>query len=663
MCSLQNRTNDSGKKKLCMYCSKTDHVKKSVCRACKTKIKERSYTSWERDILSMYYDCIEFEAYAPPPVVDYGIRLPMPAKVFDHKVPDAELFPRPRKRTDLVKRDLEGYTLRDVGKMMRTKNPQLILAGVAIAGFPIGVLDTSLESVMDAVRCRAGQLPFGDIAGVKRFVEPDPTVFQNATRIFDLRRDKWNAEGLVDQMSDYDWLKTQRRFDACAEALEINEWTKLGGDLTSVRMQCSAFGKSEKKGLFTVNSMSAPSGESVRLFTTPLTEAKPRLIQGYPTEWLSYVGPFVKTVQHRVEAMFNLESAAFYAGAANPNDLNWWLGSVVCMKDTHYFICIDYSMMDSTHTGVSFDFVEDLYFKLVRPTNREDISLADALKKMRWPQGLLCNRVKYKAGAPMNGSGRPDTSLLNIVNSMFALILSITAILYNVDPNVVSLEQVDAAFEVIKIIASGDDSVSVVPREYLGRYIGLDEWSEKMAEHISRFGFIAKVEPNPDFAHMVFLGNRAYPVAGEWLWGPTIGRRIVKHHHLHHCTQDPVAVLHGICDMEAICYPHVPVLSDMAEHCLTLLEKHSFNHYEDSDQQYKVQFVGPIDQSKKSRLKPLEDRRKAPKWDNSTLEHLADIHDLAVDDILDCIEYIRRIPSLPAIVTHPVLTRFGVDDN
>jgi hypothetical protein len=287
----------------------------------------------------------------------------------------------------------------------------------------------------------------------------------------------------------------------------------------------------------------------------------------------------------------------------------------------------------------------------------------EALKEMRYPAGILAGKIKYKAGKVMNGSGRPDTSLLNIVNSMFCLMITITAVLYDTEPALVTVSQVRASLAVVKVIASGDDSVCVIPKCFGGVAISQERVEKLMSSYIAQFGFIAKVEPNPDFAHMVFLGCRPYPTQGQWYWGPTIGRRIVKHHFLHHCTQDPVAVLHGITDMEKVCYNHVPVLSDLARRCATLLETQKFTPFSEKDSMYKVKWVDFVDQSKKARVLGTEARAKTPRYDGETLRHLADVYRVSVEELEDLINYLQEVPSLPIVLCHPTLTTICAMDN
>lgn len=645
-----------------------------MCNACKVKIEKREYTQTETEVLSAIQDNMMIGVSHPPPIWSVGARLPLPEGL--ELYPDEALFPKYKGRKGIV----NGLTCYqpDFKHILAKEHPQLMLAGFAVAGFNIGYLDTGMQSAMDAVRVRAGlktMMEFKKGAGPV-LIEPVGAAFQKAYQVWQDLRVHWDCLGKVEQMSDEEWVKTQVRQMQLREVLERLKTEPLPP------MICKAFVKGEKK-LLAKRSPNDPNA------TCPASTAKPRLIQGYPEEWLAYVGPFVKTVQHRVEEMFSVDKPLHYAGADNPETLNAWLADAVNLKETHWFICIDYAMFDCTHSDYSYDFVEKLYMDLVEPNDRaagnqtlkelrtspygpgmkvgRDFSIADALKKMRWPEGRLKGTLKYKAGKVMNGSGRPDTSLSNILNSLFCLALSITAICYGVQPEEVTSQQVLAVLDVIRVIGSGDDSVCVVPKTFGGRELDQKLWDDLMPIYIAKFGFLAKVEPNPTFDEMVFLGNRAYPVMQgtrkQWFWGPTIGRRIVKHHHLYQCDLDPTAVLHGIVDMEAVCYPHVPLLHDTALAALRILKGQKFNRYQDADAVYKVDFVGQLDQSATARAKPLRSRYKTPPYDEVTLQHVCDVYSVGLKDLKDAIVMLRRQVCMPAVLTHGVLTAVSIKDN
>lgn len=638
---------------MCLYCDSKIKVKKSLCAACRLKIEKGNYTQQEEALLDLIEDNFQVEVEHPPPIWKKGVHLPLPKGL--NMYPDEELFPKYKGRSILV--DGRPTYVVDEKHKMQNQSHQMMLAGFAIAGFDIGVLDTSLAGVMDALRVRGGlrtEMVFDPAIGPE-LVVPDERSFLKAYEVFKYLKDEWGIYGKVEQMSDEEWLKTQRRQVQLRAVLEESQYKPI-----SQPMVCKSFGKSEKK-LFSKKSSNDP------LSTVRIYEAKPRLIQGYPEDWLTYVGPFVKTVQHRIEEMFPVDCALHYAGADTPEQLNKWLRDVVPMRQTHWFICIDYAMFDCTHSSFSFDFVEKMYMDLVEPNDREELSMAEALKQMRWPQGLLKGILKYKAGKIMNGSGRPDTSVANISNSLLCLVISIASILFDVDPWDVTVWQIMETLEVIRVIGSGDDSVCVVPTIFRGAYLAIDLWMEKMPRAIATFGFLAKVEPNPTFDEMVFLGNRAYPHQNgdsiEWTWGPTIGRRLVKHHHLHQCNQDPVAVLHGIADMEAVCYPHVPILHDMALATLDILKGQKFNYYQDKDAEFKVNFTGGIDQSAKARAMGLATRYKTAHYDEVTLRHVCDVYQVSMESLLDCIQYVKSKRCLPCVLSHSVLTAVALKDN
>jgi hypothetical protein len=85
-----------------------------------------------------------------------------------------------------------------------------------------------------------------------------------------------------------------------------------------------------------------------------------------------------------------------------------------------------------------------------------------------------------------------------------------------------------------------------------------------VAEAISHFGFEAEVGTSAHRADAVFLGQRPYRYHSGWHWGPTLGRRLFKHHCLLAPAVHRSAWLHGVADMEVRAFNHVPVMRQMA---------------------------------------------------------------------------------------------------
>lgn len=373
----------------------------------------------------------------------------------------------------------------------------------------------------------------------------------------------------------------------------------------------------------------------------PIKSFKPRLIQA-PPDWVHVMlGPYVKTALHMLEKRWGCEDPIFYAGCAKPHQLQHWLERATKCVD-HWFVTLDYKMFDCTHSETSFDFAEAVYRKFVEPTEFSD----EILKNIRIPAGYTAgpgtdksNRIKYTAPKEMNGSGRPDTSLVNIVNSVAALTTMCATILSGKEIGDLNITDYQDAMDVCLIAAAGDDSVVVIPKTFHGKPVAVTP--QKIDKSIGAFGFDApedKATILPDFQGMVFLGHMPYPVGGQWYWGPTLGRRCYKHHTMLNPHGDVRAWLHGVAKMEALCYPHVPILSDLANKTLAQLKGHKINVYSPSDIAYKAAFSGP--------------GFTPPKYDASTVSYVESFYHLTPGSIAD---FISGLPPLPALLNHPVI--------
>ena len=144
----------------------------------------------------------------------------------------------------------------------------------------------------------------------------------------------------------------------------------------------------------------------------------------------------------------------------------------------------------------------------------------------------------------------------------------------------------------------------------------------------------------------MFLGHQPYPVGGVWYWGPTLARRLFKHHVMLQPTGDLRAWLHGVARMEMLCYPHVPVLYDQAQAVCRQLEGHKVTKYEDRDAQHKAQFSGR--------------GFRFPHYDATTVAHVESMYCLPPGAIED---FVQKLPAIPAMLDHIVLDAFMARDD
>ena len=526
-------------------------------------------------------------------------------------------FPLEKMFSATVKARIEKYM---VSPKEVVSSKTVVALGYSIATQGVTTIAKGNAAIAQALVCRVGQIPR---------MEPKQYAFDLGLQL--LRRLTF-ARGVC-PMSFQQWLATVRRQNDMMKAFV--EIETMGGTEVWVRKhekpEWKAFVKQEK----------IPAGESVQ---------KPRIIQAPPDAVHVILGRKMKTILHVLSDEWTWNSSIFYAGCARPHELHLWLARLA--KLTNYqFLCIDYKMFDCTHSNMSFEMVEAIYAEIV------NLDAADRklLRNLRIPRGRAQD-IKYKAPKEMNGSGRPDTSLLNIVNSVTALAVMCTVVITGKEVADITVEDVMNHKRFWLLAASGDDSVVALPKSiYLNgvqRHIHVDK--ALVERTIGAFGFDAaadKVNIYDDFSDVVFLGHRPYPVGNgnggkEWFWGPTLGRRLYKHHHMLNPTGDVRAWLHGVAQMEVINYPHVPILYDMASNVCTQFTGQKVNPFYDKEAAYKASFIS--------------DDLIPPPYDNITIEHVERVYGMAPGDVRSCIS---ALGSVPQAVDHQALYRcLEVDD-
>jgi hypothetical protein len=203
----------------------------------------------------------------------------------------------------------------------------------------------------------------------------------------------------------------------------------------------------------------------------------------------------------------------------------------------------------------------------------------------------------------------------------------------------------------VRIAAAGDDSVLIVPRRVFWRGQMREVDMTRVEEIFGAFGFRVpkdKQKLSTDLRDIVFLGQMPFPVMVEnrvkWFWGPTLGRRLFKHHHCLKPQGDLRAWLHGVADMEKRCYPHVPILYDMACSVLDQMEGQKRNTYVDHDAQYKVRM----------------ELEGTPHYDDVTVAHVEWYYDVPPGTVR---EAIAELGVIPQVLMHPIYERMLLTDD
>lgn len=488
--------------------------------------------------------------------------------------------------------------------------------------FPQNAAPRGDRSILQAVIVRVAR---------KTDVEPEPAVFLWALQYYKSVFDNNPEETCPD---DRDPVPT-------------DEWLQ---EVSNRRVMETAVAQLEVEGLeplvwklFTKAEKSAGYDKTRDDEICELRTFKPRAIQAMPITWQAKLGPFVKAVQRKVARVFNSKTPVFYAGKANPKEMNEWANRFVTCCGNYWFIMIDYSMFDNTHSDCSFDFVEAVYAHLVDLPD----DVRECFRKMRIPKGRAAG-FKYKAPKTMNGSGRPDTSLANIVNSIAALINLCCFLVSGRSADTLTHDQVGFYLQAVMIAANGDDSLLRIAK--VDCVVDRAEMPKVIEEQIARFGFVATEDKQlitDDPAQIVFLGNTVYPVGGTWYWGPTLGRRLPKHHVFHEHHGDGMAWLNGVAKMESLVYPHVPVLHDMAVVVTKQLSGCKLRTVEKEvrERRYKCQF----------------EMADVPPYDDTTVSFVEKRYGLAAGELRSLI-HATRACVVPCILHHPVLDRMVAHD-
>jgi hypothetical protein len=494
-----------------------------------------------------------------------------------------------------------------------------VLVGYGFAKCPVVTAAKGASVGVKAVIARVGRVP--------RF-KARQQAFDLAMEVY---RDLFSEVEPVERMTDDAWVSTVRRKEDMIRCFaELSAGIPVDWDEPFWK----AFIKLEKSAAF----------DAVFQF---IQDFKPRLIQA-PPDWVHCIlGPYMKQALHQLEKQWTNDGPIFYAGCAGPKSLHKWLQRLVS-KTGYWFITLDYKMFDCTHSEMSCEFAEAVYQLFVNFSQEA----RDLMERIRTPQGSVYG-VRYTAPKPMNGSGRPDTSLINIVNSVAALLILCTVLVTGKEFETLTLADVRAALNVILIGAAGDDSVLAVPRtarltpEFMLQTEAMKESGTPskgqmlIEQTIGLFGFDAPTDKAaifPDPYQIVFLGHRPYPVGGVWYWGPTLGRRLYKHHTMAMPHGDLRAWLHGVAKMEALCCPHVPILADMSHNILAQLKGHKINTFHDADAVYKPTFSS-------STWAP-------PAYDATTVAHVEDVYGLAPGSVND---FIATLGPAPAMLDHYVI--------
>jgi len=282
---------------------------------------------------------------------------------------------------------------------------------------------------------------------------------------------------------------------------------------------------------------------------------KPRAILS-PHEIMHIVsGPQLRPATQALHDL--LAGKQVYAGGMTPVALDKWINEIPEMP----LMACDFSQFDASIRESALGFVH-MWLEI----HGYPRHLKKFHKLWNKPRGRTSAGDQYW-GDVMNCSGRSDTALINALLNWIVQLLGWVCVLCKIDPKdhhrlaEVSEEDMKRVMNTLHLIFLGDDSLSGFP--------GATDADRKVVEEfINLCGFKCKIQVHTRKDEAVFLGSRPYAavVGGveALCWGPTLGRRLYKHHYMLRPEPDQLRWLAGIADFERRAYPHVPFLYEMA---------------------------------------------------------------------------------------------------
>ncbi len=344
------------------------------------------------------------------------------------------------------------------------------------------------------------------------------------------------------RMSDEDYLAgvESRRRKAIGRAQEIVRITGW----TSKMKKFKAFRKLEKGPGFSKHSM----------LMDPLDKDLARGIYGPNDVVHAKLAPWLKPMLPWLKQMWSPDALFFYA-ATTPEKLHVWLTRLASFGDGLIFWG-DMSQCESAFDQSVQDFVESFYTHIFAG----EVDARRIFDAISAPSGTMGD-LKFQT-RKMNGSGRPDTSLMTTIAVGFAVTLSVTAAWNRIPLRSVEVAHLEEFKQLGILGGAGDDTLGIIPSR--GRTLDID-FINRSRENITQFGFSIKMFASYKLSDAVFLAHRPLPVNGKWYWHKTHGRMVYKLGWQVGLDGDARARMNGIMLMVNLTGAHTPIIADIAQ--------------------------------------------------------------------------------------------------
>lgn len=437
--------------------------------------------------------------------------------------------------------------------------------------------------------------------------------------------------GVVQPMPLEQWFHEQQRELDMRQAHRA--YVEEG--LTEAEMHCCPFVKSE----WYYSARAVGEGQDWAV------SFKPRPIYCLPDKTQVLVGPHTRPLMHFFQEVMGPGEVLQYCGCNTPAQNQAVLDELVARVQAGEVVWMnDFTCFETSHCQASMSLLLGLYRRVwaVQVEPERDRVLEAWMKSTFRVQS--CG-IRISGDLPlMMLSGRSDTA---IMNSLFnALVTASAHVLARLGLGWEHLSALDHQrfrdeLSKYRMYFVGDDSTVVGPPADAG-------YSGRLERLYARAGLTSKIEETSDLSKVVFLGHRPYNMrlgnARKWVWGPTLGRRMYKHHFALDVTGDPRSWLQTIVDMESKLFGPLPVLGTMARRVSELV-------------------------GRPRKLNKLETRRLEEKSrytmavavgtelvaDATTFEDLARAYGLSPEALRDLDKLCSSIPSVPYLLSHPAL--------
>lgn len=532
-------------------------------------------------------------------------------------------------RRDLWRTVVTTYIPRLHEAEIRRQNcvKRAVLVGVGHPGHFPGVFQRGAESMYNGLATRT----------YREVMQPQHGAFAALTVVRDaIFREV--PRGVVAEMDKEEWFAEQ---DREMEMREADFLLARDGWLPEDRL-CKPFIKSE----FHYMGAEGPHGSvGFKL------EGKPRPIYTLSDKTQVKVGRWTRPLMGFFKEHLGPRQLVQYCGCNTPGDNQRVLRELQTVIEAGGKCWLnDFTCFETTQNRRTMALVRELYRQVWIGFDEEREMAMDW-----WEAPFFRTQSgghRFSGQLPeMMCSGRSDTAITNSLLNAIATVAAHASARLGCDLWELvdySQDQILEAVRGMRMYFVGDDSVVSGPP-------GRGHYEVRVQEAYEAMGFMCKLERVERLQDVVFLGNRPYWVEMPnglmaWAWGPTLGRRMYKHHFVLDGNGDPFTWLQNVVQMEVQTCGHVPILGTLARRMRELLG---------APRKLKKSQAARLEREQKYKMSTMS----AGKPVKETFEVLAGVYGVSARSLLEIDIDMAHIPSVPYLYSHPTLDRIFWMDN